>query len=165
MREKKKFFIKTIFTTLTLTIILTSSQPQALTTLPTIYYNDYNINYNPKFASINEQDIYIINKNSSIKYNEKDIFIMDLRNEEEDIQIISSYRIKSKKIRQEIINIILKYNETYPAKTAWIRSKQSLNNEWLIHNILYYFNLYRNHTKDVDFENNEETTYKLLFFN
>lgn len=164
MRGKKRFFIKTIFTTLTLTIILTSSQPQALTTLPTIYYNNYDINDNPKFASINGQDIYILNKNNSTKYNDKDIFIIDLRNEEEDIQIISSYRIKSNEFRKEIINIILKYNETYPTETAWIRSKESLNNEWLIHNILYYFNLYRAHTKDVDFENNEEKTYKLSFF-
>lgn len=165
MLKKKSLFKKTIFTTLILTISLTSSQPQALTTLPTVYYNNYDINLNTKYASINDHDIYIVKDNTTIQYNDKDIFIIDLREEQEDIKIVSSYRIKNNMMRNEIINIILKYNETYPAKKAWIRSQKSLNNEWTIHNILYYFYLYRDHTKDVDFETNEEKIYSLSLFN
>lgn len=164
MLKKKNLFKKTIFTTLILTISLTSSQPQALTTLPTVYYNNYDINNNTKYASINDHDIYIIKDNTTIQYNDKDIFIIDLREEQEDIKIISSYRVKNNMMRNEIINIILKYNETYPAKKTWIRSQKSLNNEWIIHNILYYFYLYRDHTKDVDFETNEEKIYSLSLF-
>ncbi len=159
---KKKNVLKTmIFVTLTLTIFLTSSKVHALTTLSTIYYNDYNINSNAKFASIDNHDIYIIKGNNSRQYRNNDIVIIDLRDETEDIKILSSYRIKNKYLRNAIINIILKYNKAYPSEKPWIRSQKSLNNEWIIHNILYYFYLYRNHTRDVDFVQSEEKLYSL----
>lgn len=42
--------------------------------------------------------------------------------------------------------------DQWPESDVWIRSNASLLREWKAHNLLYDLHLFREHTKDVDFE-------------
>lgn len=126
---------------------------------PVINYDDYDIKDNPVFATYDTGKIYITKQSTSIEENLGDIIILDMRDEKENMQIVSSYRIVDGKTQLEIIDILLVYNELYPSRIPWIRSRESLFNEWLIHNIAYYLNYKRDHSDNVDFQNNEERRY------
>lgn len=98
--------------------------------------------------------------NNYININNDDILIIDDR-QNNNMQIVNSYRITNKKTQDRIIDIILKYNKEYPYNN-WTRSKNTMKLEWYIHNFLYSFNLYKNSTKSVDFHSSEEFFYKIL---
>lgn len=131
-----------------------------------ITYNDeFNKSNNPLYATYKGKDIYITNYKGNYETDDNIISIVDLRNSEENIKIISSYKINNIFEMAQIIDIILEYNKNNPSNPLWIRSKSSLINEWLAHNGLYMIDFegkYISHTEDVDFENNEEKRY-LLF--
>ena len=115
--------------------------------------NTFSIKY-----TINNTNIYI--SENYIDINKNDILIIDDR-QHSDIMIINSYKIDSVNTQDKIIDLILDYNKKYPNKN-WIRTKNSMKTEWFIHNILYKFGIYKNRTRSVDFETNEENLYKLL---
>jgi len=90
-----------------------------------------------------------------------DILVIDQRNNDEDpnMKIISSYRITDSNIRNEIIKILLRYEKEYPSK--WKRSFVTMKREWFVHNFLYYARYQRHRTKDVDFNNDDESIYRI----
>lgn len=124
--------------------------------------------------SLEEEDLYFAKYRNGLVYigseefiesikdkvNENDVLIIDKRNiKDPDFQVLNSYRIKDRKERDDIIYIIQTYNILYPLGN-WDRSSYSMRNEWEIHNMLYHFQYSLEHTTDVDFDNDDEKTYK-----
>lgn len=77
------------------------------------------------------------------------------------VQIVNSYLIFKKQQQIEIIEYI-KRNKQCP-KEVKNRSTKSLYREWKVHNCLYKLGLYRDRTKDVDF--NKLAWYINLIYN
>ena len=92
-------------------------------------------------------------------YKEGDIFVLDQRGKMDNptMKVYSSYKIKNKDDRSDIIDSILQYEEMYPS--MWNRSRNSMKLEWYMHNLSYMFHHRRNRTTDVDFDNKDEEDY------
>ena len=140
------------------------------------YSHDYE--YNPQyeitetsddaFATYSKGKIYIGNKSFLLsildKIEEGDIIVLDQRNSKNpNMKIITSYTITDKNIRNEILEVLCKYEELYPS--SWDRSIESMRLEWLAHNVSYTFHNQRHRTADVDLDNNDEKYYRKSIFN
>ena len=73
------------------------------------------------------------------------------------MKIYSSYRIDDRDLRNEILEVLCRYEECYPS--PWDRTIESMRLEWLMHNYSYFFNHETNRTEDVDLNNKEEEYY------
>lgn len=154
----KKVFVATILSITTLLSIHKISEE--LTIDPsTITYNGNYSSEDCLYATYCNQDVYI---SKDIDELTSDISVLDLRDDCSDIKILSSYKVRGIKDKAYILSIISNYNANYPSDNKWDRTRNSLLNEWYVHNLLYDLNLYEERTKDVDFENSEEETYKVF---
>lgn len=145
---------------LTLVIIITS--------LSLTYYNadyEYNCDYeilddsSNAYGKYSKGLVYIGNEDffkNIEQINSGDILIDE---NDKSMKIISSYRILNKNDRNDIINILKNYEQKN--NTKYNRSLESMRMEWFVHNLLYYCNIKRERTKDVDFENSEENIYNI----
>ena len=136
-----------------------------------VYYN-YDYKYMPKYEIIADNpspvftakyrngNVYIVkNLNDVDVVSENDIIILDERNKKDpNMKVISSHEIYDKEIRNDIIEILNEYEEMYPSK--WNRSLESMRLEWFVHNFFYELNYKRNHTNNVDLNNNDEEKYQ-----
>lgn len=116
---------------------------------------------NKAYATYEDGYVYIGDEryiNNLKNIDEHDVLIKSIP-EKEDMKIMSSYLIKDKKKRNEIINILNNYKETH--NTSWNRSIDSMKLEWYIHNLLYELNYKKERTADVDFANEEENKYNI----
>ena len=155
--------VKKALTFISLSILLTSLYKYEKTNNPTNY------------ISIKEDDGYTIysysngkvyiGKKSELrsligKIGPNDVVVIDQRNNKEDpnMKIISSYRITNANFRNEIIRILHQYEKDNPS--SWKRSITSMRREWLVHNLLHHFDVQLKRTKDVDFNNKDETLYR-----
>lgn len=87
-----------------------------------------------------------------------DILVEDLRDASDpNFRIYDSYKVKDKNDRDEILEILCRYEECHPSN--WNRTIESMRLEWLMHNISYYFNYDTKRTTDVDLNNNDELLY------
>ena len=132
------------------------------------YEHIYNPNYviteeEPYFATYSNGRIYIgtqgeINaiKNQITK---NDIIVYDERNSNDpNMKIVSSYKIKDKDIRNEILEVLLVYEDLYPSD--WDRTIESMRLEWFIHNVSHTFNYKTDHSNDVDLDNDDQEKYE-----
>lgn len=78
----------------------------------------------------------------------------------ENIRIIDSYKIKSKKLMKTIIIDILEKAPIYKGK----RSVKSLIREWRSYNIFYNRGWFVKHTRDCDLEVNEALYRRIVYF-
>ena len=134
-------------------------------------YNQNDVCYNSEyvyesampFASVNDRNVYILNKDilgDITDYSNGDIFICDMRDSvDPNMKVLNSYKIKSLKDIKSILEIMKKYERIYPSE--WDRTVFSMAYEWLMHNIAYGFDLYIDHSADVDLNNDDEM--KLIF--
>ncbi len=96
----------------------------------------------------------------SVESGPNDILVLDSRDgNDPNLKIIDSYRIINNATKREVIEALLYYEELNP--TDWDRTERSLFNEWVAHNILYNIDYKTHRSKDVDFNNADEETYKL----
>ena len=114
------------------------------------------------YASYSKGLIYIGDKeylDSLENINEYDILVEDNRDSKTnpDMIIHSSYKIYSHKLRTEILNVLCEYEKQNPSE--WNRSLSSMELEWFAHNMCYIFDFKRDHTTDVDLDNNDEKKY------
>ena len=140
------------------------------------YYN-YDYKYVPQYVILDNDandyfiakyqygDVYIVKTLSAIEYvNENDIIVLDQREDDNpSMQIISSHKISDKNIRNDIIEIIMEYEKRNPS--AWNRTPESMRLEWFVHNFFYNLNYKRNHTDNVDLDNNDEEQYNNVILN
>ena len=139
--------------------------------IATTYYNIDHV-YHPVYEIMDENPcgpfgcyscgyIYIGTKtylNSLTNITENDILVEDQRfSKDPNMKIYSSYRIDDKDIRNEILEVLCKYEECYPS--PWDRTIESMRLEWLMHNISYIFDHQTHRTQDVDLNNAEEEYY------
>ncbi len=90
---------------------------------------------------------------------DNDILVEDQRtNRNPNMRIYDSYAINDATIRKEILEAICKYEEDDPSE--WERSIDSMENEWYLHNVAYYFSLQKKRAKDVDLDNDAEYKFK-----
>ena len=97
------------------------------------------------------------------KVNPSDILIIDCANDEvkPEYKIINSYRVKTLFEKVKILRSIYNYDNE-KKHTLWKRSFHTLFFEWIGHNISHTFHYKRDRTADVDFDNEDENTYKLF---
>ncbi len=79
------------------------------------------------------------------------------------MKIYSSYRIHDKEIRNDILEVLCRYEVCYPSR--WNRSIEFMRLEWTIHNISYLFHNRRDRTRDVDLDNFDEKNYDKKILN
>lgn len=141
-----------------------------------IYYN-YDYTYVPEYqiiecnsskyykARYRSGNVYIVkNLKEIVDVGDNDIIILDERNKNDpNMKIISSNKISDKNIRNDIIEILLEYEKEYPSN--WNRTPESMRLEWLVHNVFYDLNYKRNHTDNVDLDNNDENKYQNTILN
>lgn len=164
MKRKHNLLIKSIVGTITLFGIFQLHSNIKLMKEPIVYYDNYNIDSQPLYASLNGLNIFITSQKNFETKNAKDIVIIDLREIKQDMCILNSHQVNNLLIKSKIIDVILKYNEEFPSSIPWIRSKESITNEWLVHNLAYLVNYERQRSADVDLENDEEDDYKIKLF-
>lgn len=113
------------------------------------------------FGSYSKGKIYIGNLNYLLNLENvlpDDILVLDQRDgEDPNMKIFNSNLISDKNIRNEILEVLQRYEEYYPSN--WDRSIESMRVEWLMHNISYFFDYERHRTIDVDLDNNDEKVY------
>lgn len=84
--------------------------------------------------------------------------------DKDGFNIINSYQITSKKrIREILQNILKKFDD----EGFWLdteRSQKSLEREWIAHNKLYKYHLFRNHTRDCFFEAKQSIALVILYW-
>lgn len=129
-------------------------------------YQDY-IEFNPNYKYCHS-DYYAKTSYGKVYIDGKDFLLEDLDNSslyvyikdgrtnifDPDFRVMDSYKILDYAQINEIISVLEHYEEEFPSR--WNRSTNSLRSEWICHNILYYLNLFRSRTKDVDLNNFDE---------
>lgn len=113
------------------------------------------------FAKCSSGYVYIGNEEflKDINFVENAILVEDQRFEEDpNMKIYSSCDIRSNCARNEILEILQKYEEMYPS--PWDRTIDSMRLEWLMHNLSYEFSYQQPRTKHVDLDNEDEEVYK-----
>ena len=89
-----------------------------------------------------------------------DFKVLDDRSSKDpDLKVYDSYKIINPVSIAEVVDALLSYEDQYPSD--WNRSKHSLINEWISHNIMYYFGYKTHRTTDVDLNNDDEEVYKI----
>ena len=133
------------------------------------YYENYlnkenvcnEINNDNAYSTYSKGSIYIGDKeflDNLDNINEFDILVEDQRDSDNPtMQIKNSYLITDSNTRKEILEILCDYEKKYPSD--WNRTIETMDLEWEAHNILYYLNYKKDHTTDVDLDNNDEKKY------
>ncbi len=89
--------------------------------------------------------------------------IITINIDNNNITIYSSKDVKSITEMNIIINHILnKYSYKFNINNS-NRTRFNILNEWRTHNLLYDLRLFRNHTKDVDLEYNQNNILIILY--
>ena len=158
-QKKKAFLLLATYFIILLTPKLKKKQNNVT------YNSNYQINEDNQFATYNNYNIYIYNEEHINKMNDdndpNNIYIIDHRYEENpNIRIYNSYRIHDRNEMFEILKILLEYENRYP--TNWNRTIDTMENEWIAHNIGYLLGIETIRTKEVDFDNDDEENYQNL---
>lgn len=106
--------------------------------------------------------IYIGDENylNEIELNYGDMRALDQRNDSDpNVKLYDSYKVDDPRIRDEIIEGLLCYEEVFPSN--WYRTKKSATREWTTHNTFYRLGVFPTNTKDVDLNNGDENIYKV----
>ena len=152
MKEKirNKIFLAAI-----LLMIITNNQPDYE------YHPEYEILEGEEaYACYRDGNIYIGDEKylRSINCESKDVLIYDNRNSERtEFKIYDSYRIRDKEARNDIIEVLMQYEDDNP--TNWHRTKESMRLEWYLHNLSYDLFIKRSSTSDVDLDTVDESIY------
>lgn len=98
----------------------------------------------------------------SIEKEPGDVLVLDARDEADpDMKIIDSCAIKNKDERNEILEILLEYEEDDPSN--WYRTLRSMRCEWDLHNTSEGLNYRTDSSSDVDLNNADEEKYNSFF--
>lgn len=151
-------------------LILIAAYFAALTTLLAATHDDgknelYPYNDTPKenivpYTTCDLGNIYIADKKTikKIIVDNGDIYIIDeRRNDNPNMCICNSYKIRSKEDIKAILKILLQYEEEDPTK--WDRTFDAMYNEFIMHNVGFDFNINRVRTRNVDLDNADEENY------
>lgn len=118
------------------------------------YNEEYDKCRDSYFACLDDKNIFIVDDRDSVCCDDN-IYVIDSRYDDDPNMIVyNSYKIKSLEEIKEILKILKEYERQYPSK--WERSILSMEYEWIVHNLAYYLNIYPKNSKDVDLNNTDE---------
>lgn len=151
---KKKTKGKIIFAAIFLALVIGHLQDYE-------YHPEYEILEGEQaYACYRDGDIYIGDEEylRCVNCNPEDVLICDNRNiEDSNFKIYDSYRIRDKEARNDIIEVLLRYEEENPSE--WDRTRESMRLEWYIHNLSHDLEFKRSNASDVDLDNEDEQKY------
>lgn len=132
------------------------------------YQKEYEIlpENNEAYAKYEDGNIYIGDEEflSSIESVEGDVLIEDQRDGiDPNFVIYNSCKIHDKDDKNTILEVLEEYEEDNPSN--WNRSIESMRLEWLMHNLGYRFNYKKNHTTDIDLDNDDEEKFNKKILN
>ena len=157
-KNKKAFILLSTYL-----IILTTPKVKSQTYDISIN-EEYKIYSSEPYARYSDGNIYIGKKSYIDKIRDdetNDIYIIDDRNNiNSNMSICNSYEIKNNKLKSDILNVLLKYEEEYPSR--WNRTKNSMLIEWIVHNYCYNLTFRRESTQHVDLDNKDEKKYSYI---
>lgn len=87
-----------------------------------------------------------------------EIYNCEIQYDNNNIKIVDSYKITSKKTMKKILNKFL-------SKTGY-KTKRSIKSfilEWKAHNLMYNMGIFIRHTKDTDLEQNEKLYRRICY--
>ncbi len=126
-------------------------------------YNDTSISMIDPYTDYSNGSVYISDEETikSIIVDSNDVFIIDYRTRNDpNMCICNSYKITSEEQMNEIIDILLEYEMENPSD--WERTRESLYNEWVLHNFAYQLGIEQTHTQNADLNNNDEERFNSL---
>ena len=131
-----------------------------------ITFNDsYDRSCEQTFAYYDDTSVYIGNEEDiySIKGTDrKNIYIIDGRYDNDPVMsVCDSYQIRDIRQIRSILRVLVRYEQEYPS--LWERTFNSMEREWLMHNICYYLNYESYHTEKVDLNNDNEANYDRIW--
>ena len=104
--------------------------------------------------------VYVVTEDQLEIMNDREwnvVVIVDKRTASDpNMKILDSYRITDRIQQAEIAQLMLDYNASNPVEPAWSRTKNSLLEEWHLHNFAYGWWIKRHRTADCDFNNSDE---------
>ena len=126
----------------------------------------YPYNTNPTYSiepytTYSGGNIYIADKDTimNVLVESNDIYVIDERNgTNPNMVVVNSYKIRSLKQIEELIDTLLQYEEENPSD--WDRTKSSLYNEILLHNLGFDLGIEKIRTRNVDFDNNDQDKFE-----
>ena len=96
-------------------------------------------------------------------YNNVVVFDNRYSSNNPSMQIFNSYKITDEKVKIDILNALLTYDEEHPSECEWGRSVDSMKIEWDAHNDIY--SIYANERcQHVDLDHNDEGVTYLDFY-
>lgn len=153
---KKQTKGKIIFTAIFLALIVGHLQDYE-------YHPEYEILEDGQaYACYRDGDIYIGDEEylKCVNCKPGDVLICDTRNaEDSNFKIYDSYHVTDKEARNDIIEVLLRYEEENPSN--WNRTKESMRLEWYVHNLIHDFTPETDHSTDVDLNNSDEQIYDI----
>ena len=159
MKKKNKKNVLVYFSTLLVILSLFHNKHKKSEIEESINDETYEI-----YGTYNRGNIYICDSLSNVDKvyevcDENDVVVVDQCNlNDPNMKIVSSYKITDKEEMNQILNVIKEY--CYSKHSNFKRSINSMQNEWIVHNICSNFSIKRDHTDDVDLNNGDETLYK-----
>ena len=158
--NKKAFIILTACI-----VLLSSAKFKIHQYTPNITFNqEYEIDSEQYFGTYRKGRIYIGSREFIEKIFDEstnDVYIVDLRDGSNPaLTIVNSYELRNKDEMKDILTVMQEYERRYPSN--WDRTRDSMMNEWSIHNILYDLSFERSHTKEVDLDNGDEEIYNSI---
>ena len=115
------------------------------------------------YGNYNKGKVYICDSMNDAKKvyelcDKNDVVVVDQTEfEDPNMKIVSSYKITDKEDMIQILNIIKDYCKNKGSN--WNRSINSMQNEWVVHNICSNMFIKRSSTNDVDLNNGDENLY------
>ena len=89
-----------------------------------------------------------------------DFLVLDERDAEDpNLKVYDSYKLFNPISIAEVVDALLSYEDQLPSD--WNRSKVSLVNEWLSHDLMHFLGYKTHRTTDVDLNNKDEEVYKI----
>ena len=157
-RIKKVFFLITTYFTILLTVNANTGKENNK-----LYpYNNTPLETVSPYTTYSNGNVYIADEETikRIIVDSCDVYVIDERDNQSDpnMCICNSYKIRSKEQIEEIIDILLEYEKD--SSTPWDRSRESLVNEWLMHNFGYTFGYEPLRTGNVDLNNKDEEKFE-----
>lgn len=155
-KRKKSIFLLLLYVTILFNIKNIQKKPK----INIEYSKKYEDTINP-YAYYGNRSIYIGSEEDITKIkdrNDDNIYIADNRfQDNSSMSIIDSYKIVDINDINNILNVLIKYEQDY--SSDWDRTFYSMKLEWIAHNICYYLNYEKDRTGNVDLDNNDEEKY------
>lgn len=89
-------------------------------------------------------------------------FILKVHISKDNTTIIDSFKVKNPSDMRSVIYLIR--NKAPEGYAIDKRRISSMVHEWRVHNLLYNLGIFKNRTKDVDFESNQSWYIKVLYY-